>query len=310
MGQFCVKTKSMKKLTALFLLFTSFHVFAQDKRQLADSLYYNDHFSQARELFAELLLESPEDALLTYRYGYVNYRLGELDRGIELIKKALELNDDKVPALTYTGWSRLAKIYALKNEKETALMWLEKAVDKGYNGLSEFDEEPHFENIRSTAKFQELREKLERKAFPCKYDERFSMFDFWIGEWDVYRTGTVNLVGHSFIEPVSGGCAILENWRSLVTPHEGKSMNYLNSEKGYWEQFWQGSQNDRQHFLQGKYEDGAMRFVYTDQEGKAGRLIFFSVNRDTVRQFSEIETEKGSGEFRPAYDLTYKRKVN
>ncbi len=299
----------MNKLKTFIFFFIGFSAaFAQDKRRIADSLYYKDHFKEAKKLYAELVHEFPEDPLITYRYGYVHYRTGELDKGIELIKKSLVLNDDKSPTLTYTAWSRLAKIYSLKNEKATALMWLEKAVDKGYNGFGEFKDEPHFANIRPTEKFQELQMVLEKRNYPCRFDENFRAFDFWIGEWDVYRTHTANLVGHSIIEDGSGGCSVIESWQSLVSTHEGKSINYYNSDKGYWEQFWQGSQNDRQHFFNGKFEDEAMRFEYVNDDGKKGTLTFFKLNDDTVRQYSELETEKGSGEFTVAYDLTYKRK--
>lgn len=300
----------MKKLSSLFFFFilSCIVASAQDKRQIADSLYYNDHFEEAKKLYAELVTEFPDDALITYRYGYVHYRTGELDQGIRLIQKCLEMNEDRSPVLTYTAWSRLAKIYALKNEKETALEWLEKAVDKGYNSLRELKEEPHFANIRNTDKFKWLEEKLEKRNYPCRFDERFRVFDFWLGEWDVYRTNTANKVGHSLIQEASGGCALLENWTSLVSTHEGKSINYFNTDKGYWEQFWQGAQNDRLHFLNGKLENGAMHFEYTDREGKRGTLTFFEINADTVRQYSELETEKGSGEYAVSYDLTYKRK--
>ncbi|WP_114953114.1 hypothetical protein [Sphingosinicella terrae] len=40
-------------------------------------------------------------------------------------------------------------------------------------------------------------------------------FDFWVGRWDVYPTGTDRLVAHSLIEKLYGGCAIRENWMPL-----------------------------------------------------------------------------------------------
>ena len=50
-------------------------------------------------------------------------------------------------------------------------------------------------------------------------------FDFWIGEWDVYPTGAKNIVGHSLIQMVSSGCALLENWTSPAS--NGKSLNFV-----------------------------------------------------------------------------------
>ena len=40
-------------------------------------------------------------------------------------------------------------------------------------------------------------------------------FDFWVGRWDVYPTGTERLVAHSLIERLYGDCVIRESWMPL-----------------------------------------------------------------------------------------------
>src|ERR1700761_9358224 len=75
---------------------------------------------------------------------------------------------------------------------------------------------------------------------PCADEPHTHDFDFWIGEWDVYPTGTQKLAGHSVVQSISGGCGILENWSDLQGG-SGKSVNYYNLATKLWEQDWIGS---------------------------------------------------------------------
>src|SRR5687768_17432283 len=91
-------------------------------------------------------------------------------------------------------------------------------------------------------------------SMPCMNDAHSREFDFWVGEWSVYKRGTDLKVGDSKIEIASGGCMILENWEATgPVAHNGKSMNYVNPQTGKWEQLWIGSgginQNNPQKFI-------------------------------------------------------------
>jgi hypothetical protein len=153
-------------------------------------------------------------------------------------------------------------------------------------------------------------------AMPCMNDKHSREFDFWLGDWDVFKRGTDQKVGDSKIEIASDGCMILENWVATgPVAHNGKSMNYVNPQTGKWEQLWIGSGginiNNPQKFVNGVYTDGAMRFEFkaTDKNGKKqlGRFIFFNEGADQVRQFNEISSDEGKT-WTTVYDFTYKRK--
>jgi hypothetical protein len=150
------------------------------------------------------------------------------------------------------------------------------------------------------------------KAFPCTIDPKQRMFDFWIGEWEAYVTGTNRLAGHSVIQSVSGGCMILENWTSARAPYNGKSMNFIDAATGKWQQVWVGSEGGGQHvFVNGEYRDSAMRFDFgqmgANGKKQKGRFIFFNQGPDQVRQLNET-SDDGGKTWVVAYDLTYKRK--
>src|SRR5690606_18437779 len=85
-------------------------------------------------------------------------------------------------------------------------------------------------------------------------------FDFWIGEWDAYVTGTDNLAGRSSIRSVDGGCVITEHWQSVGSPYSGRSLNSYDRTTGQWNQFWVDSTGELTRFVGGPH-DGGMRLT-------------------------------------------------
>jgi hypothetical protein len=144
---------------------------------------------------------------------------------------------------------------------------------------------------------------------PCSAEPHSHDFDFWIGEWDVYQTGTKTLVGHSGVQSISGGCAILENWND-TKDHTGKSINYYNPATGKWEQDWIGSGGGPQRYLNGEYKNDVMTFTYENiANGKkiTGNFKFYNMSKDTVRQYQDMNNDDGKT-VTVSYDLTYVRK--
>jgi hypothetical protein len=136
-------------------------------------------------------------------------------------------------------------------------------------------------------------------------------FDFWVGEWDAFVTGTSNLAGTSKIEIASGGCMILENWTSVGQPFSGKSINYVDPLTLKWKQVWVGSNGlNVSEFLNGEYNNGAMRFKF-EQKTKTGavqkvKFHFYNISQNEVRQVHQTSDDGQS--WKTTYDFTYKRK--
>lgn len=147
------------------------------------------------------------------------------------------------------------------------------------------------------------------KYYPCLHNSHNREFDYWIGSWDVYATGTTTLVGYSLVQKESGGCMLLENWTALKN-NDGKSINYVDNKTGKWEQDWIGSGGQAQHFVNGVYKNSVMQFegTSTDQSGSpvTVRFSFFNQGADKVRQL--YETSKDGQNWVIGYDLTYIRK--
>ncbi|MBT8405000.1 MAG: hypothetical protein KJP18_14150 [Gemmatimonadetes bacterium] len=137
----------------------------------------------------------------------------------------------------------------------------------------------------------------ERAAWPCRDDGASREFDFWIGTWDVYVQG--QQAGTNVVEPMLGGCALLENWTN-VRGREGKSFNWVDRvtfRTPRWRQMWVDDSGNTLDYYDGHYDDGAMRFT-GHTFSPAGdsipqKLVFYDVHPDTVRQVFEQSNDEG-----------------
>jgi hypothetical protein len=137
-------------------------------------------------------------------------------------------------------------------------------------------------------------------------------FDFWIGEWDVYRAGADTLVGRSSIRSEDRGCVITEHFTSLGAPYSGRSLNLYDRATGHWEQFWVDSTGEVTRFVGDAFE-GGMRL--TDPVNLTARSstpvhtrMTFTNNPDgSVRQHGEVSADGAAWETR--YDLIYRRRA-
>ena len=141
-------------------------------------------------------------------------------------------------------------------------------------------------------------------------------FDFWVGRWDVYRTGETILRAHSLIEKLYGGCVIREHWTPLRTATAGSltgggNLNHYDTVQRRWHQTWMDSSNARVVF-EGGLVDGRMVITgfwsNANGPGKDGlvRMTYSRLDGGAVRQFGEISSDDGLS-WSPFFDFTYRR---
>ncbi len=277
--------------------------------QTADSLFYAQDWKAAKDMYEKLVGDTLHNSIAWNRLGFSNYHLGNYDKAMQCYKNALVFNP--ILPVKASAYSRMARVYAIKNEKQNALAAIDSSFNAGYTNIAELDTLKDFNSIRNDAAFISLRQKVYAIAFPCMVDAHAREFDFWVGEWDVYKTGTKQpIVGHSLIQMISGGCAILENWDSQAST--GKSINFIDPNTNKWKQSWSGSYaNGNQEFTNGEYRDGAMHFDFETKDAQGnritGRFIFYNQGPNQIRQFSETSNDNGKT-WTTNYDFTYIRK--
>ncbi|MEO8763654.1 MAG: tetratricopeptide repeat protein [Ginsengibacter sp.] len=280
----------------------------QNLIKLADSLYYAQDWKNAKIIYESFLKDTSHNSIAWNRLGFSDYNLGNTDKALKSFEKSLA--NIPIPPVKASALSRMARVHALRNEKEKALIELDSAMSAGYINLSELDSLKEFNSLRAEESFKKLRKKMYGIAYPCMTDPHAREFDFWAGDWDVYPTGTNVIAGNSSVQIISGGCALLENWTSAAST--GKSINYIDPVTNKWKQAWAGSYTAGiQEFTNGEYTDSAMRFAFETLDARGhkimGRFIFFNQGPNQVRQFNETSADEGTT-WVTGYDFTYIRK--
>lgn len=273
----------------------------------ADSLFFASQWQAAKTAYREYLLKYPEAPLPKLRIAFCQIRQNRPDEAIKGLKQLLDF--PALPAtMLPTVQCRLAMAYALKKNKTQAIEWLKKAQSAGYNNLYELEHDAAFAGIQKDSRLQPIREAMIPANFPCMRDTAARAFDFWVGEWDVFvNNGVHQRSGTSSIQNVAGGCLILENWTTWNGPYNGKSMNFYVPETGKWRQIWTDSGRNLSYFENGEYKDGAMRFTTTTPQGQPGKLTFFNLGPNKVRQLYEVSADEGKT-YQVSYDFIYVRK--
>ncbi len=134
-------------------------------------------------------------------------------------------------------------------------------------------------------------------------------FDYWVGYWDVYRTGTDTLVAHSLVERRYAGCAIRENWMPL-TNQGGGSFSSWHPGTRQWRQLWVDVNNGWVEFT-GGIVDGAMQltgaWAGSGPNGENGtvRMRYDRGEGGTVRQHGDVSLDNGRT-WTPSFDFTYR----
>lgn len=141
---------------------------------------------------------------------------------------------------------------------------------------------------------------------PCG-DPRARQFDFWIGDWEVINSDG-SVAGRDLVAPILDDCVLQESW-SGISGSAGTSLNFFDTARGTWRQFWVWRDGTTLE-LEGGLVDGTMVMTGRSlEEGQPVRnRIAWTPRPDrTVRQQWEISRDDGQtwntifdGTYRPA----------
>ena len=135
-------------------------------------------------------------------------------------------------------------------------------------------------------------------------------FDFWVGKWDVYRPDTNQLVAHSVIEKLYGGCAVRENWMPIGGTGGG-SLNSWRPGERKWRQTWTDSGNNWNEYV-GGMEGGLMVLTGTSAKASGGavpvRMTYEAKADGSVVQTGYQSTDDGKT-WSLAYQFAYRPAV-
>ena len=184
--------------------------------QIADSLFVIKNWKEAKQIYEVILQDGKSNSLAWNKLGFCNHNLGNLEAAIQCYQRSL--SQKPTPVLKGVVYPRLARVHFLKGEKQNAYLELDSAERFGYTNVAELDSATDYKAVRNEKQFQDFRQKIYAKVFPCMVDAHAREFDFWVGDWDVYQAGTNTLVGRNVIQIIADGCGLLENWTNLGNP--------------------------------------------------------------------------------------------
>jgi hypothetical protein len=198
--------------------------------------------------------------------------------------------------------------YALTGDKDRSFEWLDRSIAAGFGQDAQLANDADLASLHADPRWTRTLAAAQAVGAPCETKPEWHQFDFWIGKWDVKSQGA--LVGHSEIQQILGTCVILENWTGMQGG-SGKSFNTYDTESHAWRQFWVDDRGTSTLFTDGKLENGAMRFLThsrgADGKDVLGRLSFYDLAKDRVRQWKERSTD-GGATWTTDYDLQYERR--
>ena len=139
-------------------------------------------------------------------------------------------------------------------------------------------------------------------------EQKDGQFDFWIGEWDVFKYGTDTLAGYSQIESILNGVVIKESYQSVIGGYEGTSLNKYNSINQKWEQYWVDNSGITLHLV-GEYGDNKMTLANKEERSNStlyNRITWTDLDGEAVRQ--KWEQSRDGQNWQVAFDGHYKPK--
>ena len=276
----------------------------------SDSAVAASHFAAGRweaaaRAYAALVRRDSTNALHWNRYGVALEEVGRYDDAIPALRRALGAQ----PPLANQARYRLAKAFAGKGVRDSALAHLDAAAANGYRLWETARDDADFAALRGDPRFTPILARIENNRFPCRANAVNRQFDFWVGDWKVVNGTT--LLGTNFVHHEIESCALQENWMSNGAGGGGKSWSFYDPGIGKWRQIFVFDTGIVWEYA-GEWRDVAMRFEGQQRNPQNGqitlqRMTFFPVSKDSVRQFFQSSADGGKT-WSPGFDGMYVRK--
>ena len=124
---------------------------------LGRALMEQKKFSEAIDALQQAKHISPNSGSADFGMGQVYVAAGDYDKAITIFSN-LPKADQSTPIVHF----QLSVAYAGHGDKERALVELQEAIDSGYRDSAAINSNPHFNALRSDARFQKLLQRASR----------------------------------------------------------------------------------------------------------------------------------------------------
>ena len=254
----------------------------------ANELFKAKEWSEAAKAYESITGHDPSNGQAWLRLGRSRHNLKMYAEAAAAYRRAEKL-DFTPPTTRYN----LARVHARMGDEDKAFNWLDRALEAGFGSPGLIESDADLASLKKDSRFEQVLAQANKIAFPCRHEEVYRQFDFWVGAWDV-RTPQGQTAGSNSIQESLDGCLLIENWEGAAGS-SGKSMNYYDPQTKKWTQIWVDSGGGVIHAV-GSFRDGAMRFEgkhFTLKGTELYKMSFTPLPDGHVRQLIEQSNDDG-----------------
>ena len=292
----------MKKDCVLLLLFISlplFGIFAQGNtlRQLFLQGEYENCIKESNAL----LEKNTKDSSAYFFKGVSLIRLKNYAEGEAALQKAGENGYQPLMALN----ANLLRAYAGQKQTEKLIAFLDQLAGQGFAAQAFLKNTQEFAYLEDNVDYQKVKTKVDKNSYPCRYGAEYKKLDFWLGEWDVFVSGTKT--ADSKITKGLSGCTLHEDYRTSQGFY-GRSINYYDLTDSLYHQIWIAQNNNVTHFKELDAREGYLQMQADRGNGSLSRMAWqYNPDEDSVLQTVESSSDNGQT-WSPTFSGLYKRK--
>ena len=206
-----LNTKPLIALLMATLMFAANPAFAQDEEKKVDldalmrhagAAISDEDYEDAASQLRKYVEFKKDNGQAWFLLAYSLHMSGKLDEAIPMHKKAAEFDQFKSTALYNLGCA-----YSLKEDVDTSIKYLHKALDEGFTRLDMFESDSDLANVKKSKKYKQIQERVdndgervEKKAQQDK--DKKSKSSGLVGKWKVISgTRQGNEVGAERLPP-------------------------------------------------------------------------------------------------------------
>ena len=129
----------------------------------------------------------------------------------------------------------------------------------------------------------------------------FHQFDFWMGDWDVFRVNGGAKSAHVVVDRILDGCVVREQYTGVDGEH-GQSLSSYYAPEKRWQQTWVTNEGALL-VIHGHWDGTQMVFDGAD----ATELVHATWKpvKEGVRETAEVSTDHGKT-WKPWFDLMFR----
>ena len=257
-----------------------------------DAAFQDQDWAAAIEAYQRALAAGQGHSLLHFRLGYALHVTGRHEEALSHHVQAVHIT---LPALRIDALYNAACACALLGRTDEAIAWLERAVDAGFQDLTQVGRDTDLDSLRADPRFKSIVEGL------GKAPRLHQWMDFFLGDWIATGADGAARPSLKIERPLEGSHTLLSTSVQPRPPQPGvpaarwAGVLYPDADTRRWVWSYADGMGTRMEFNGERADKGGMRFTGR-QYSPAGagihiRLTFTPREDGSVAETAEVSDD-------------------